>query len=213
MRVIIFDFDGTIADSFATVISIAFQLTKSQQLADIDQAKLMRDSNSGLLEAVKGLNIPKWKWPYLLLRGKRLMSAKIHQVPLFPGMDEVLLRLQQEKFDMYIISTNSKANVERFLLEKGLLSYFKNVYGGVGLFDKAKIIKKLLHEEQIAPSDALYVGDEVRDVMAAKQLNVPCVAVSWGYNSVDLLLRYAPMVVVRSTSQLEKVIIEWSKTI
>lgn len=213
MRAVIFDFDGTIADSFGTVIAIAYHLTKKEQLANLDQVKLMRDNNASLMQAIKSLNIPKWQWPWLIQRGRRLMAQQIHQVPAFPGLDHVLRDLSQSKFQLFIISTNSTANVERFLLEKGMLPYFDRIYGGAGLFDKDKTIRKVLKQEGLESTSAVYVGDEVRDILAAKKLDMPCIAVSWGYNSAELLASYAPMVVAHNAKQLENVIVEWGNTL
>ena len=213
MRAVIFDFDGTIADSFGTVIAIAYHLTKKEQLADLEQVKLFRDHNASLTQAIKSLNIPKWQWPWLLQRGRRLMAQQIHQIPAFPGLERVLKDLSQDKFQLFIISTNSTANVERFLVEKGMLPYFDRIYGGAGLFDKDKIIRKVLKQEKMDAQNAVYVGDEVRDILAAKSLSMPCISVSWGYNSAELLASYAPMVVVHNAKQLENVILEWGKTL
>ncbi len=211
MRAVIFDFDGTIADSFGTVIEIAYQLTKLDQLADLDKVKWMRDNNVGLAQALKGLKISKWKLLWLLQRGRRLMADRIKQVPVFPGLEEVLRTLKQNRFQLYIVSTNSRSNVERFLKEKNLESYFNRIYGGVGLLEKDKVIKRVLKHERLDPSSAIYVGDEVRDIEAAKRLGMPCAAVAWGYNSDVLLASYAPMVVVRTPQQLEKVLTEWGR--
>ncbi len=212
MRAVIFDFDGTIADSFDTVVNIAYRLTKNQQLADTARVAWMRDNNMGLAQAIKNLNIPKWKWPWLLMRGRSMMAKQIHQVPVFPGIDEVLKTLRQDEFKMLIISSNSRSNVDKFLLEKGLLPYFDRVYGGAGLFNKAKVIKKLLKFENLQPHEVVYVGDEVRDVMAAKQAGVPCIAVAWGYNSHSLLADSGPTFVVNTPAQLQKEVIEWGKS-
>jgi len=213
MRAVILDFDGTIADSFSTVINIAYQITKRPQLADVKQIESMRADNLGLKDLISGLDIPKWKWPWLLYRGKRLMAKDIHRIPLFSGMREVLAALKDQKYELYIISSNSTANVQRFINENGLLPYFTKVYGGAALFDKAKLIKKVLKEQKLDPISAVYVGDEVRDILAAKQVGMPCIAVSWGYNSGDLLVQNSPMVVVRNPKQLLRIITEWGNTL
>jgi HAD superfamily hydrolase (TIGR01549 family) len=213
MRAVIFDFDGTLADSFSSVIAIAYKLTKREQLADLNHVQTMRNANVGLIQAVRLLKIPKWQWPWLLQRGRQYMAREIHKIPLFPGIEEVLARLKRENYEMYIITSNSAANVDRFLTEKGLLPYFKKVYGGSGLFDKAKILKKVMKEQGLDPSSTVYVGDEVRDIEATKKLNMPCIAVAWGYNSEDLLLQHSPMVIARSPKQLENIIVEWGNTL
>ena len=79
------------------------------------------------------------------------------------------------------------------------------------MLEKDKVIKRVLKHERLDPSSAIYVGDEVRDIEAAKRLGMPCAAVAWGYNSDVLLASYAPMVVVRTPKQLEKVLTEWGR--
>jgi len=213
MKAVIFDFDGTIADSFSTVVSIAYQLTKNPQLADIKQVETIRDNNIGLKELMANLNVPKWKWPWLLHKGKKIMAKNIHQISVFDGMGEVLAALKDQKYFMYIISSNSVSNIEKFMSEKGLLLYFDKVYGGAGVFDKAKLINKVLKEQKLDASSAVYVGDEVRDIEASKKLGMPCIAVGWGYNSTDLLAQYSPMVIVRKPKELLQVISQWGDTI
>jgi len=213
MRSIIFDFDGTIADSFPIVVDITHKLTKKAELSNLDQVEQYRNNNFGLVEALKTLQIPKWKLPYLLFRGRSLLTKQIEQVPMFPGIDNLLANLVKENYHLYIISSNSTKNVEKFLLQKGLIRYFIKVYGGAGLFDKAKLIAKLIKKEALDLDSCVYVGDEVRDIDAAKKLNIPCIAVSWGYNSDSLLAEANPMVVARDPKQLENIIIEWGNTI
>lgn len=210
MRAVIFDFDGTLADSFTAVIDIAHRLTKREQLADPGHVKAMRDQNMGLRQAIRSLRIPRWQWPWLLRRGRRLMSHEIHFIPLFPGMAEVLAKLNTEKIELFIISSNSRANVNRFLSEKGISSYFKKVYGGVALFDKARVIKRVLKDNRLSIKSTLYIGDEVRDVEAAKQLDLPMVAVTWGYNSEALLLNHSPTIMAHNPKQLDKIILGWA---
>ena len=215
MRAIIFDFDGTIADSFDTVVKIAYELTGKPQLSNVELVKFYRDQHhNGLKEAMHKLELQPWKWPWLLHRGKLKMSKIMHHVPIFPGLAQVLKHLaQDEHYELYIVSTNSTKNVERFLLEKGLLTYFRQVYGGAGLLNKAHLIKKVLHKRHLQPAETVYVGDEVRDVVAAKSLDMPCIAVTWGYNSAELLETSSPTLVAHTTAQLEKMLIEWGRTI
>jgi phosphoglycolate phosphatase len=201
-RAVIFDFDGTIADSFATVIAIAHKLTRRPQLADIEYVKVMRNKHMGLKHAVLSLNIPRWHLPWLVSRGRRIMSQNIHVIPVFSGIGEVLKKLNQEHYQLFIVTSNSKRNVERFLSEKGLQPYFKKVYGGASLFGKGRLIKKVLSDNSLKPDSAIYVGDEDRDIVMAQQYNLPVIGVTWGYNSEDLLRKHQPTDIVRTPNQL-----------
>lgn len=212
MRAVIFDFDGTIADSFSAVMDIAYRLTNKEQLADINNVQAMRNNHTGLREAIKMLDLPRWRVPWLLKKGRSIMAKDINGVPLFEGMNETLSRLASAKYELFIVTSNSTHNVERFLTIRGILPYFKGVYGGAGLFKKQSLIKRVLRLNALNPSDTIYVGDEVRDIEAAKSLNMPIIAVSWGYNTEQLLLQHSPTVLARTPKQLADVIIGWDST-
>ena len=132
-------------------------------------------------------------------------------MPLFEGMDQALVRLSQSKFELYIVSSNSKRNVERFLASRGILGEFKAVYGGAGLFNKDQLIRRVLKSNHLSPKSTVYVGDEVRDIEAAKRVDMPVIAVSWGYNTEKLLLQHQPTVLARSPQQLADIIIGWDE--
>lgn len=207
MRAIIFDFDGTLGDSLAVVIEIAHTITNRPQLVLPEEVERMRTLR--LLDVAKELRIPKWRWPYLLFRGRALMSARLAEVLPFPGIEEVIRALHEDGYQLYIMSSNSAKTIERFLLEHGMSSYFTKVYGGVGLLSKANSMRRILKKNNLVPDETIYVGDEPRDIDASKLIGIPCVAVAWGYNTADLLAEHAPMVVVRTTAQLQKVLEQW----
>ena len=73
-----------------------------------------------------------------------------------------------------------------------LTSSLDFIYSANTLFGKDKIIKKLIKQYQLPLERTYYVGDETRDIEAAKKSNVQVVAVTWGFNSADVLARYKP---------------------
>jgi phosphoglycolate phosphatase-like HAD superfamily hydrolase len=207
MKIIIFDFDGTIADTFALTIDIAHKLTGHESLLNPKIIiELKRDS---LVKVAKKLKIPKYKWPFLIYKGRKEMGLRLNEIKTFEGINNVLAELHQRGYTMYIMSTNSNKNISSFLSTHGLSSYFNNVYGNIGLFNKARALRKIIVKNKMQPEDIIYVGDEIRDIEAAKSVNVPVVAVSWGYNDPELLAKKAPTVVVHNSNQLFKVLISW----
>ena len=213
MRAVIFDFDGTIADSFTAVIDIAYRLTKNEQLADINNVQAIRNSHKGLREVIQLLDIPRWRGAWLMKKGRSIMAKDINNVPLFAGMDEALGRLKRADYELFIVSSNSTRNVEQFLTIRGISSEFKGVYGGAGLYKKQRLIKKVMKLNALNAAAVIFVGDEVRDIEAAKLLNIPVIAVSWGYNTEQLLLQHQPTILARTPKQLADVIIGWNDTL
>jgi phosphoglycolate phosphatase len=207
MRAIIFDFDGTIGDSFKVFVEVAYDITGRDQLVQPEQIERLRKLR--LLDVVQEMKIPRWRWPFLLYQGRRKLAKRLHEIQVFPGMDGVLSKLKKDRYELFIMSSNSTRTIEKFLVEHGLGDYFGKVYGGVGLLGKAKALHRIMRENKLAATDAIYVGDEPRDIDAAKRVGMASVAVGWGFNVPELLSEHAPMVVVRKPEQLLNVLEEW----
>jgi phosphoglycolate phosphatase len=107
------------------------------------------------------------------------------------GIPEVLARLHGRGHRIGILTSNSESNVAAFLSRHDL-PYFHFVRTSSKLFGKASQMKKIIKEEKVPPADALYVGDETRDVEAAKESGLRMAAVTWGYNSKAALEAMSP---------------------
>jgi len=66
------------------------------------------------------------------------------------------------------------------------------VVGYPRLFGKGRAIRRLLKKEGIEPTQFLYIGDEVRDVEAARQAGVDIAAVGWGFHTLEQLSQESP---------------------
>lgn len=211
MKAIIFDFDGTLADSFKVVLEIAHSLTNRNQLVEPNEIIRMRKMR--MINVARELQIPKWLWPTLIIRGRSMMGRRIAEIQPFPGIAETLEAIHKDGYQMFIMTSNSQRNVDLFLATHGMSSFFSKVYGGIGLLGKARALRKILRDNHLQTTEAIYVGDEPRDIEGAKLVDMPCVAVAWGYNDPDLLAEHAPMVVVRSAQQLLRVLEQWGSAL
>jgi phosphoglycolate phosphatase len=210
VKVIIFDFDGTIANSFQLIAEISHELANRPGVVSDEEMSRMRTLS--LVQVAREFNIPKWKWPYMVRRGKQLMTKRLAQVEPFAGLPETLQALHNDQYILAIVSSNSKKNIERFLVQHGIGNNFDQIYGSVGLYGKSRMLRKILRHNRIIASEAMYIGDETRDVEAAKHVNMPCIAVGWGFNTPEMLAAHAPTIVVRQPKQLLSVIEEWNQT-
>ena len=118
----------------------------------------------------------------------------------FPQLESVLPKLS-EKYVLGIVTSNDPVNVKKFLLAHNL-DYFAFVYSDGSLFGKGKIIKNLLHKYSYAPENVIYVGDEVRDIDAARTAGINVVSVTWGLNSKKVLLENNPDFLIDNSTAL-----------
>jgi HAD superfamily hydrolase (TIGR01549 family) len=200
MSNLIFDFDGTIANSFEVAESIFYELTGHAPVTDEKFISHMRQLP--LLKAAKEMHISAAQLPRLLMKGRALMQQRMGKVKAFTGIAPVLKELHHEGNRLFIISSNSQPNVERFLRQHKLHDYFDGVYGGVGLFSKARVLKRVIRRNHIKADESFYIGDEVRDIHAAKHANVRVVSVAWGYNDIVALRAEKPFATVMRPDEL-----------
>lgn len=200
MRTLLFDFDGTIADSFNVVVDIFYELTGHQHITD--PAEILRLRKQPMMRVAKELHINPIQIPRLLIKGRKMMHEKLAEVPAFSGMAEALQALQGQGYQLYVMSSNSTQNVQAFLKATKLDTYFDEVYGNIGLLNKAAAIRKVMRQNGLQPHECVYIGDESRDIDGAKKAGVGMVSVTWGYNDVSLLREHHPDAIVEHPSEL-----------
>lgn len=199
MKTIIFDFDGTLADSFELAFEIAGELADTKH---VDQAEIDRLRQMPLAKVIRELHVPIRLLPKLIIVGRQMMHERLHEVQPFPGTEETLKGLQQDGNHLLVMSSNSEQNVRSFLRTHKLEHYFDGVYGGASVLNKGSALKKVIKKNKIDKKTCYYVGDEVRDIVAASKAGVEPVAVAWGYQAPEALYRYHPLALVKSPAEL-----------
>ena len=202
MKTLIFDFDGTLADSFELVVDIAYGITGIPKLSDEKVAELRR---LPLMKARKALGIPLTQIPRIVFLGRKAMQERIGEVLPFPGIREVLDQLKEEGYHMLVMSSNSEGNVRHFLRTHDLEHYFDGVYGGIGVFDKAGAIKRVMKRNHLNKAESYYIGDEVRDAVSAQKVGIHAVSVSWGYQAREALEEHKPYAIADKPVDLPKI--------
>ncbi|TAE55712.1 MAG: HAD family hydrolase [Nostocales cyanobacterium] len=205
-KVIIFDFDGTIADTVDALVNIANRLAVEFGYIQIsaDELKLLRNLTAREIIGYSG--IPIFKIPFLVKKVKGELKNKIKDLQPISGMAETLIELEKRGYRLGIITSNSEENVIEFLKCHNLDYLFEFIHSGVTIFGKTTIINNVLRQRQIKPQSVIYVGDETRDVDAAKRANIKVVAVTWGFNSGEALTREKPDFLIHHPSDLLEII-------
>ena len=120
------------------------------------------------------------------------MGKAIYNVPIFEGMGRVIDKLHAEGHELMIVSSNNNRNIKRSLKQHHLYKYFTDIYGNAGFFGKKRAIRRLLRRNSIQTKDAIYIGDEARDVIAAKAADIRVIAAGWGFDHPEVLQSHQP---------------------
>lgn len=142
-------------------------------------------------EILKFLGIPLWKLPAIMAHVRTLMQEIDPSVHLFDGIPDALARLKAGGMRLAVVSSNSLENVQR-VLGPDTVALFDDYECGTDLFGKPAKIDRLLKRHDTAPERFLLVGDEMRDIDAARKAGVRVGSVAWGYNHVDALRERGP---------------------
>jgi phosphoglycolate phosphatase-like HAD superfamily hydrolase len=188
---VLFDFDGTIADSLPTSFETFNRVAVRYGIEPMthDQAVALRKLDSrAIMKRLGGL-----------IRSSRIMRAAkadfarhIHLVPPFPGITDSILHLRRIGCTLGILSSNEHDTILAFLRQHRLTEHFRVIETGSPLFGKAPRLRRIRRRLQAPHSTVLYVGDETRDVQAATKARIHAAAVLWGANTREALAPFAP---------------------
>lgn len=175
----IFDFDGTLADSAGWFRSILPDIAKRFGFRCPDAEELEDLRHKPPREVMRILKIPGWKLVLIAVHVRK-RAAKAEAFPLFEGVPEMLAELAKQGVPMAVVSSNAEVNVRRALGPE--MSAQVSAWScGAGMFGKAKHFRDVLKKMHVAPDRVLAVGDEIRDIEAAREVGLKTAAVAWGF--------------------------------
>lgn len=201
-KVIIFDFDGTIADSLQAIIGISNRLALEFGYKQTSQKEIEQFKNLSSKQIINHSGISIFKIPFLLRKVKAELNHQISTINPILGIQQALIELKKQGNRLGIITSNSQENVIAFLEINNLHELFDFTYSGTTIFGKSRVINKVLKQENVKHEDAIYVGDETRDIEAAKKSNIKAIAVSWGFNSKEVLAEHKPNFLIDQPHEL-----------
>ena len=190
-KLIIFDFDGTLADTLGALLRISNRLAPEFGYSQIGDEQFATLKYLSSWEIIKLSKVALWKLPFLLKRVKEEFPGEVRNVRLFPGVIELLNTLKMQGYRLGIVSSNAEQNI-RSLLGQNQIEHLFDFVTTASTFGKGKAIGKLLKQYKCSKSDAIYIGDEIRDIQAARSIEIRVVAVGWGFNAPTALIDRQP---------------------
>ena len=201
LKAIIFDFDGTIADTKDISYYVYCDLAKKYNIEIIDKKSYDALSELPLNKRLSHFGVPFYKLPKLVKIAIPLFRQYLKEAPVFPDLEDVLDYLKEQGYLLIILSSNHQKNINHFL-ELHNINHFSDVYAKASLFGKDKKIKKLLRKHKLSKDEVVYIGDEERDILSCKKAGVKIISVPWGYDDIKLLEAANPDFLIKNGREL-----------
>jgi phosphoglycolate phosphatase len=203
-KLVVWDFDGTLADSLPTAVAIFNRLAPEMGFRPLDDLAAARGLSTRQLLRRQGISL--WRLPRLVRKFHAAAAETADRLKLVAGLPEVLAALRTAGVRLGVLSSNREDNIRRCLRANGVEPLFAFVVGYPRLFGKAKALARILRAERLDRSEVLYVGDELRDVEAAKKAGVTAAAVTWGFHTAALLGAAGPDHLVSDAAELMRLV-------
>lgn len=198
---IIFDFDGTMVTSRELAIRLYNELARKYGYKEVVEQDVERFSNKSIVERLRLLDVPFARLPSLLAEMKRNYQQSVDSLPVVAGIPLVIEELVAAGYQLGLISTNSRTIIERFLSNHKIIR-FKHLYCSGDLFGKSHKIGRFLKTHGLSKEETIYIGDELRDIEACKKAGIRFIAVTWGYDSAELLAQGSPDFIIHHPLEL-----------
>ncbi len=201
-NILIFDFDGVLADSLQSMLTYAGQVCQElgypcePTQADLEALERMEFSEFG-----RQLGIPEAKIGAFVTRNFELFSSREDSLRITPGMESVIQALA-ERAILAIVTGNSSKVVGKFLEKYGIKDKFRIVLSGEDEGNRVEKILKVISLNSGANGEVYMIGDAVSDIRSARKAGVKSVAVAWGHQSQQKLAAEHPDYLVESPEDL-----------
>lgn len=214
-KVVIFDFDGVIADSLSYHFKKMVDIAKEDfGLKENDEKILNEIRSKSYFELMKTFKISWVKIPAILRlinQAQNEVYKNIGQIKIFPGIRELLMKLKKREVKLFILSSNLEKTINKFV-KLNKIDFFNKVYCQTNLLGKASLMKKLIKENQLNKKDIVYIGDEIRDVEASKKVGIKVIGVSWGFQKSEVLKKHGADFIVKKPLDILKIILNLQST-
>jgi len=201
IRLVIFDFDGTLSDSGDWFLSVVDELAAKFKFRTVapEEVEMLRHKSSR--EVIEFLGISKWKLPLIARYLRRLVGRNAHQIELFPGTPDLLEQIAATGVKIALVTSNAEVNARKILGPEHAARIDLFACGS-SLFGKAPKFRRVLKKMGMRAHEVLAIGDETRDVDAAREVGMRAGSVLWGYAAEELLIGMQPDVLFRTPQDI-----------
>ncbi len=197
----IFDFDGTLADSSRWFVAAFNALAPRHGLRTLDAEELEDLRGRSSREIMRRLGVSPWTLPGLAADLRARMGQDTSTIRLFDGVQTMLATLSQAGVACAVVSSNAEANI-RAILGPHAVAAISHFACGASLFGKPPLFRRVMKRAGVTPGHTICIGDEPRDIEAARAVGAASGAVAWGYATPELLASLQPTLLFRQPEDI-----------
>ncbi|OGE81527.1 MAG: hypothetical protein A2826_00540 [Candidatus Doudnabacteria bacterium RIFCSPHIGHO2_01_FULL_43_23] len=204
-KAVIFDFDGTIADTKPYTLRFINELADQHNFRKIPETEIERYQSMTFREAMRAVGMPMWKLPSVAIAARKKFAKLLTKVEPVQGMKETISKLKKAGLRLGVVSSNSRGNIMKFFGRNNIPA-FDYIGAEKRIFGKHYSIRQIMRKLQVKKDQSVYIGDEMRDIEAARRAGIDVIAVSWGLNSRKALKSTKPDYLVDKPMEIIKII-------
>jgi len=202
LKHILFDFDGTIANSGVLAVQIINELADKHGYRKVTAEEYLALNQLPVRERFKRQGVPLYKFPILVKGCLTIYRRLMPSVATFEGIPAAVAALKQEGILLSIVSNNSVENIRSFLEANAMSGHFDHILSVKHLFGKDHSIRKFMKHHGLRPEELVYVGDELRDIEVCRKIPLRIIAVTWGFDPPGLIQSGKPDYIARRPEEL-----------
>lgn len=203
---VVFDFDGTLADTVDLLFDTARVVLRSAGFEEAASADFEALRNMRPRQQLEAVDIPMRAVPGLARRMRREVKRQALEVELADTVCDLIHGLDQSGFTVGIMSSNSPSLIRSVLDRAGVAHRIAFVARGGVIRDRARRLRSVVRRHSDQSGRWVFVGDEIRDVEAARRSGIPFVGVGWGVARPDALKEAGARQVAKSWSELRELL-------
>lgn len=207
---VVFDFDGTLADSMGVVVGLYNALAEKNHYGKLTLDNIEELRGLSLLERCSRLKVPPYRLPWLVLQVGRSLRSAMESIEFNEGIPELLKDLRSRGLRLLILSSNREENIRAFLRHHQAEDLVEGIHCSSSLFGKARLMRAMMKRTGLRPEQLVYVGDEQRDIAACREVGVKVIAVRWGADTLELLQRAGPDHIAEHPRDVAECVSRWS---
>ena len=198
---VIFDFDGTLADSFPFFFEVQNTLADRHGFRRIGAHEVEALRHLSPREVMRHVGLPRWRLPFVARGFVRVMRERCATIRVFDGVQEALHGLHARGATLALVTSNGHENCAR-ILGADTMARFAHIECGASMFGKRRRLLRTLERTGVPAARAIYVGDQAADAEAARAAGIDFAAVAWGYASLASLQAHQPRVVLQDVAAI-----------